>query len=208
MGRPSVSFANYQEFRSSVLMLIEGDDTSDASFSLGTCDILIGLGETRAYRDLRASSMVMPLSIASPYALPADLIELKELYLSGEPPIEVIPLDKLRQLVASGVSAGKARYAAQDGDSLAFWPTTTATMLGSYYALPEALKSITWADAVTFARYPECFIFAALSEASPFLGFDSRIPVWEQKYRVAVENAMHEERFRVYGGSRLRVRAS
>lgn len=206
-----MNFASYADYRVSFIQLADGDDTSDAAFSVSTADLMIALGESRVCRDLRASSMVMPLSIApvaGVYSLPADLIELKEIYFSGKPPIEIVPLDKLRKLIASGTSPGQVCYAAQDGDALVFWPAeTTATVIGSYYAKPEALKTITWADATTFARYPEVFLFAALAECAEFLGFKEKQAAWEQKYMQKLNAAHHDEQVRVYGGSPLRVRA-
>lgn len=208
-----MNFANYNAYRVAVQQLIEGEDFQDDTFSLDTLDLIIGLGESKVYSGdevvagLRASTMVTDLSIASPYTLPADLLELKEVYFSGEPPVEIVPLDKLRKLVASGAQASLPRYAAQSGDKLVFWSTATDTALGSYYARPEALKTVTWANATTFARYPEVHIWAALMEAAGFLGFDARMPMWQGKFRQALTQANQAERMRVYGGSPLRVRA-
>jgi hypothetical protein len=210
-------FPDYDAFRVAVIQLIEGDEISGSTFSLNSLDLMIGLGESKVYAGdervagLRASTMVMPLSVAydvsNGYVLPADLLELKELYFSGQPPLEIVPLDKLRALIASGAAYSQPRYAAQDGDTLVFWPTTTETVLGSYYARPEAIKTVDWADATTFARYPEVHIWAALAESAPFLGFDARMPMWETKFRQALVQANQAERMRVYGGSPLRVRA-
>lgn len=204
-----MQFPNYDAFRVGFMQLADGDDVSQASFSPTTADLIIAMGETRVYSDLRAATMVSPLSLtptAGVYTLPADLIELKEVYFDGDEPLEIVPLDKYRKLIAAGASSGQARYAAQDGDTLLCWPESTATLLGSYYARPEALKTITWADATTFARYPECFLFAALMESTPFLG-DGKYQVWERKYSQFLDLARHNERMRVYGGSPLRVRA-
>jgi hypothetical protein len=207
-------FADYNAFRADVQRLIEGDDVT-GTFSANTLDLLIGLGEARVHHGdamtpgLRASTMVEPLSLtvtANAATLPGDLLELKELYFAGEKPLEIIPLDRLRQYESQG-GGGQTRYAAQDGDTLRFWPTASGTVLGSYYAAPEALETVTWADATTFARYPQLYIFAALIESAPFLGFNSKMAVWEAKFRSLADGANHSERMRVYGGSPLRMRA-
>jgi hypothetical protein len=139
--------------------------------------------------------------------LPADLLELKEVRFSGERPLEIVPLDKLRMLEAdASMSNGTVRYCAQDGDTLRFWPIASGTALGRYYAKPAPLESVTWADATTFARYPELYIFAALIESAPFLGMDSRMPMWDAKFRSLADGANHSERMRVYGGSPLKIR--
>lgn len=204
-----MQFANYNAFRVACQKLIEGDDTT-GTFNLNTLDLMIGLGEARVYRDLRATTMQKPLSVAvtdNAAALPADLLELNEVYFADKRPLEVVTLDRLRTLEAIGMSNGaQTVVCAQDGDTLRFWPEATGTVLGSYYAKPDPLETITWANATTFARYPEVFIYAAMIEAMPFLGMEPRIQFWEAKYQQALGNAQHEERMRVYGGSPLRVR--
>jgi hypothetical protein len=204
-------FANYQAFRLGFLRLADGDDISQSTFSTETADLIIALGERRVYRDLRASTMVSPLSLApvsSVYTLPDDLIELKDLYFSGYAPIEIVPLDKLRKLRANGTSTGQVHYAAQNGDKLEFWPTTTSTVLGSYYALPDAMKDVTWPESVpTVTRYPDCFLYAALSESAEFLGMAQRKQEWERQYMQRIDAAHADEQRRVWGGSPLRIRA-
>jgi hypothetical protein len=207
-----VIFASYDQFRSRVIALIDGDDVSQASFSVNTADIFIGFGENRVYRDLRASSMVTALNLApvsTVYTLPSRLVELKELYFSGEQPVEIVTLDKLRKLQADAAYGGSTVYAAQNGDKLEFWPSATANVLGSYYGRPtnDMEAETDWPLQTTVNRYPECFIYAALCESAPFMGDDSRLPMWEAKYSIAVRNAHASEQSRVWGGSPLRVRA-
>lgn len=206
-----MQFTNYPDFRIKALKLIDGDDVG-TSFSVESLDLMIGMAESRVYRDLRASTMLEPLSqavTANVASLPSDLIELKEAYFSGERPLEIVPLDRLRRLVEESVGAGVARYAAQDGDTLMFWPAATGTVLGKYYKRPTAMADETvWANQTTVARYPELFLYAALCESAPFIGEDARIPIWETKYAQALDAAQHDERVRVYGGGRLRMRTS
>lgn len=209
-------FEDYIAFRTDVQRLIEGDDVT-GTFSVNTLDLLIGLGEARVIHGdaktpgLRASTMLKDLSVAvasNAAALPADLLELKEVWSAGERPLEIVPLDKLRALEADGsTTSGTVRYAAQDGDTLRFWPEASGTVLGRYYAVPAALETVTWADATTFARYPQLYIFATLIESAPFLGMDDRMAMWDAKYRSLADGANHSERMRVYGGSPLRIRA-
>jgi hypothetical protein len=210
-----MQFANYNAFRVAVQHLFEGDDTTSNTFSIDTLDLLIGLGEERVLNGdahtpgLRASTMVKPLSAAitdNAATLPADLLELKEVYFSGKAPLDVVPLDRLRALEAIG-SGGTAVVCAQDGETLRFYPVQSGTALGSYYAKPAALASVTWANATTFARYPQLFLYAALYEGAVFLGMVDKMSMWEAKYRQLAEGANHNELLRVYGGGKLRVRA-
>lgn len=206
-----MAFASYQAFRVAVEKLIEGDDIG-STFSTDTLDFIIELAEARVYRDLRASCMVSDLSAVltdSAATLPADLIELRQVYFAGKAPIDVVPLDRLRRLSIEGYGGGEARYCAQDGDTLVFWPEASGTVIGSYYAKPAPLKTVTpFSDALTFHRYPDVFIFAALTEAMPFLGMESKTQLWGARYLQALQDAMQDERVRVYGSGRLRVRTS
>lgn len=211
-----MQFPDYNAFRVAVQHLIEGDDTSQGTFSVNTLDLLIGLGEERVYHGdaqtagLRASTMLADWSEtitdnAAP--LPADLLELREVWIDGKRPMDIVPLERVRKLEADGFGGGVPSVAAQDGDTVRFWPLASGTVLGRYFAKPESLETVTWADATTFARYPQLFLYAALYEGAVFLGMESKIPMWEGKYRALADGANHSERLRVYGGGPLRVRA-
>jgi hypothetical protein len=211
-----MQFANYEAFRVAVQHLFEGDDAAGNTFSVNTLDLIIGLGEARVYRGdattagLRATTMLRDLSVAvteNAADLPADLLELKEVRFDGKRPLEIIPLERLRKLEADGFGGGTVSVAAQDGDTLRFWPIASGTVLGRYYARPEGLETVVWADATTLARYPELFLYSALYEGAIFLGMVGKMGVWEMKYRQLAEGANNAERMRVYGGSPLRVRA-
>jgi hypothetical protein len=211
-----MQFASYDAFRNSLFWLIEGDELTD-TFSVNVLDLIIGLGEERVYHGdkltpgLRASCMVADLSATvtdNAATLPADLLELKEVYFDGKKPLEIIPLDRLRALEADGSNTGAdTLYCAQDGDTLRFWPTASGTVLGSYFKRPDALSAVDpWADALELARYPALFSFACLFEGALFLGMHEKAKVWEERYRQLADGANHSERMRVYGGGPLKVR--
>lgn len=211
-----MNFADYNAFRVKLQWLIEGDELTD-TFSVDVLDTIVGLGEERIFHGdamtpgLRASTMQTALSAAvtsNAATLPADLLELKEVYFSGKPPLDIIPLDRLRALEADGAQTGAdTRYCAQDGDTLRFWPTASGTVLGSYYAKPESLETVTWADATTLARYPALYLYTCLYEGTLFLGMPEKALAYEARYRALADGAAHSERMRVYGGGPLRIRA-
>lgn len=203
-----MAFSTYSQWRVALQQLLSGDDdVSQGYFSVDVLDMLVVMAESRVNRELRASTMLTALSVAvssNAAALPADCLELKEAYFSGDRPLEIVRLDKLRELIADATSAGTSYYAAQDGDTLVFWPTATGTVIGKYWAKPAALSA---GLHTTFQRYPEVYTYATLVEAAPQLRDDARIPLWEQKYQQALNDAMHVERMKAYGGSPLRIRA-
>jgi hypothetical protein len=206
-------FPTYQAFRTSLQWLIEGDELTN-TFSINVLDLIVGLGEARVYRDLRASTMLSTFAtaaVSNAVTLPTDLLELKEVRFDGQKPCDIIPLDRLRALEADAATTGyDVAYCAQDGDTLRFWPVATDTALGSYYAKPGALADATtptlWALQTTFARYPEVFIYACLVEAMPFLGMEAKVPMWDGRYAKALSDALADERMRVYAGGPLRMR--
>ena len=206
-----MQFANYDAFRVAFQHMLEGDDSVSNTFNTHTMDTLIGLGEARVYRGdnstpgLRASSMIEDYSATvtnTAADLPSDLLELKEVYFSGKRPLEILPLDRLRaaEIQAGG---GDARFCAQDGDTLRFYPTASGTVIGRYYARPDDIQGGLHA---TFNRYPELFLYAALYEGAVFLGMVEKMGMWEAKYRQLAEGANHAELSRVWSGGPLRVR--
>lgn len=211
-----MQFANYDAFRVALQHIVEGDDYASNTFSTDTLDLFVGLGEARVFNGdaqtsgLRASTMVKDWSgavVSNAATLPSDLLQLKEVNLGGDP-LEVIRLDELRRMENWSLNGGvSSAYCAQDGETLRFWPAATGTATGRYYSRPESLKTVTWANATTFARYPEIFLYAAAYEGALFLGLSGQEPLWNARYRALVDGANHSERMRVYGGSPLRIRS-
>lgn len=210
-------FTNYTDFRNRVIALLAGDEPgANSSVSSATVDAMIEMGEARVYagddndEGLRASCMEEPLNLAvasNAVTLPADLLQVKEVYFSGYGPLERIPLDRLRMLEQEGVSGGVPRYYAQDGDTLRFWPQASGTLLGRYWKRPAGMETVTpWANNEAVARYPELFLYAALAESGPFYGDDARIPIWEGKLRAWRNAAKRTEAMRASGGP-MRVRS-
>lgn len=202
-------YATYDAFRVGVNNLIEGDDCVGSTFSVATLDLIIEMAEARVHRDLRASSMIADLSetVTSNAAdLPADLLELQQVYFSGKKPLEIRSLEAVQERIQTAAGSGDAIYAAQRGDTLIFWPEASGTVLGSYYAKPDALK--TGGLHATFLRYPEVYVYACLVEALAHVGMEEREQVLEKRYLQKLAAAHQDEQVRVQGSGRLRVRAS
>ena len=199
-----MNFTTYNDFRVKVQWLIEGDELQN-TFSPDVIDTIIALGEQRVYADLRESSMVAPLALTvtnNTATLPTDLLELKYLADDSNVPVEVIAYDRLKSIGPD--TAGRTLYAAQMGDRLEFWPSAPATLNGWYYQRPPDLKL---ALNSTFNRYPECFLYAALTASASVIGESNRIAEWDGLYKNSMVNAMRLESQRAYGGSRIRMRA-
>lgn len=205
-----MQFSNYSEFRTAVLKMIDGDDVS-TTFSIDTLDLLIALGESRVYNGvpgrsgLRASTMQQPLSgvvAGNAVALPARCLALEIVWFDPAKPLEAVTESELRDK-AQWNHGGDVRQYAQSGETLIFGPDATdgAAIGGRFYERPADIK--TGGLNSTFNRYPEVFLFGALAESAPFLGEDSRLPVWKTLFNEWLESANKIERERVLAGSRL-----
>ena len=198
---------SYAQVREKVRLLIEGDEVG-TTFSTDTLDLLISMAESRVYRKLRSDTMYVASAAlnatSNVLALPSDLLELDRVLIGGKP-VEVTDLWRIDQLAYNGASAGDTVYCARSGDNLVFWPAIddTTDVYLYYYGRPAALSL---GENSTYTRYPEVFLFGSVAEASPFLGEDSRAPMWEAKFAQAMQDAMTNERWRTYSGSQLRVR--
>lgn len=205
-----MNFANYADFRSAVIRMIDGDDVS-TSLHTDTIDLLIALGESRVYHGddavsgLRTRDMEAPLSLAvtgNTATLPTDCIEIKRVQFSGEPPLEYLPPDDLLTRLENG-GGGQPRYYTLVGSTLTFYPAASGTVSGRYFARLFDIKTGTNA---LFNRYPECFLFAALAEAAPFIGEDARLPMWKALWAGWMNSASRTERLQASAGSPLTAR--
>lgn len=209
-----MQFANYSDFRTAVLKMIDGDDVNSQAINQDTLDLLIGLGESRVYygdgeAGLRAADMEATLALtvtANVATLPADCLALSRVQFTGEKPLDYLPEDDLlRRLDAGG--GGASRFYTQQGRTLVFYPVATGTVGGRYYKRPADLNTHVGALHATFNRYPELFLFGALAESAPFLGEDERLPMWKSLFGTWMRRAKLAERFGVADGARLTVKA-
>ena len=199
-----MNFATYQDFRVALQTLIDGDDLL-SEIAPETLDLIIGLGEVRVYRDLRASTMETALAqvvTANAAPLPANCLALGIVWFDPTKLLEIVSESDLRSRMTA-LSGGTPRKCAQAGETVIFSPTAAnaATLAGRYYARPVDLKT---ALNTTFARYPELFLYASLCESAPFLGEQERLPVWETTLARLMGSAMSQENNRVFSGSQLR----
>lgn len=205
-----MQFSNYTDFRTWVLKMIDGDDANTGSLAQDTLDLLIAMGESRVYQGtaqiggLRASSMQTALTgavAANAVPLPTDCLSLEIVWFDPEKPLEAVSESDLRDR-SRWNRGGDVRQYAQSGDTLIFAPEAVngAEIGGRYYQRPDDIADGLHA---TFNRYPEVYLFGALAESAPFLGDDSRLPMWEMLFGKWLMRANETERNRAYSGSRL-----
>lgn len=203
-----MTFSTYADFRTGVLKFIDGDNVNSQALAQDTLDLLIALGESRVYRELRCSAMEADLSAtvaAGKAPIPTDLIALKIAWFDDDRPLEIVSERDMRSR-SRGNTGSDVRQVAQAGESLIFLPAATdgEVLEGRYYQRPPALAT---ALPASFVRYPEVYLYAALAESAPFIGDDDRIPMWNQTYQAWLDSANATENNRIYSGSQLRMKA-
>lgn len=204
-----MNFASYQDFRVKLHMLLDGDDISQSDLSVNVLDTLIGMGETRIYRDIRSSTQDTAFSVSvsnNVATLPADFLEMRGApNIGGYVTATYVPWE-----VLTNVSALDPRSATHPvrytfaGDTMIFYPfQDSVTVTGQYYRrFPDLITGLN----PLFVRHPDVFMYASLAEAGPFLGETTRAPAWETKYSSLAEAANEQERRRVTRGSKLATR--
>lgn len=203
-----MNFANYAAFRTAVLQIIDGDDISQSSISAVILDLIIGAGERRLYRDVRSSTQDVALSVAvasdGTAALPADCIELKSVYFATFPALTYAPYESMQTLIQTGNGSGHAKRYTLQGDTLLFYPSQTGGTVSGRYV--KRFADISTGLNAFFTRHPDLFMYGALAESGPYIGEQSRLPEWKERYLTLAQSVNEEERRRFTRGSKLQTR--
>lgn len=209
-----MNFADYNAFRNYVHQLIDGDDISQSDLSVAVLDGLIAAGETRCYRELRSSTQDTSFSIqttANLAPLPADFLELRGApYVAKKAAATYQPWEAVQNAIQLGdqtfIASNPIRYTFQ-GDNLLFFPAQPdgTQITGQYY---KRFADLSTGLNAYFTRHSDVFIYAALAESGPFLGEQSRLATWEQKYSYLIQSAQEQERRRTSRGSKLQARVA
>jgi hypothetical protein len=205
-----MNFANYAAFRTAVLQIIDGDDISQSSISASILDLIIGAGEQRLYRDVRSTtqdiSFAIPVNADGTAPLPNDCIELKSVFFPGFPALTYAPDEVVQTLVQLGGTSGPAKRYTLEGDNMVFFPSqTSGTVLGRYI---KRLPDISTGLNAFFLRHPDLFMYGALAESAPYIGEQSRLEEWKQRYLTIASSVNETERRRGSRGSKLQTRVA
>ena len=216
-----MQFSNYQDFRNRLHQLIDGDDVSTSSISTNILDLIVSAGEQRVYRDVRSSTQDTALSVtvtSNTAGLPTNCIELKSLFFSGNRTLRYAPYEdiqariQLQQTILAGGITGEVDtiWYSLEGENIIFWPTVTdgSLITGRYIKRFNDIAVNDITGNTFFARFPDLWLYAALSESAPYIGEKDRLPIWEAKYQSLVMAANLFESRRARQGSKLRTRRS
>lgn len=166
-------------------------------------------GEKRIHREVRATEMEAAYSgtIASGViAVPSNFLAWRAVYIDSNGAQILQPKD-WEWILANypqRSSSGVPKFIARNATNFEFgpYPDSTYSVKGTYYQRLTTVSS-QW-NALATAN-PDLYLYAALTQASAYIGDDPRIPLWEAAYQSAKE-AINAEAIGIdFGGGPLRV---
>jgi hypothetical protein len=173
----------------------------------------ITLAETRLARELRTRQMLK--SATSPMttgdakvALPTDFLEVRDLYIQGNPrmPVTYLAPSAFTRDARADESGLPVYYTVLASEFLfAPVPDGTRTLEILYYAKPTVLSDSN-ASNVFLANYPDALLYGALAEAEPYLINDARVQLWISLYDRAINSISESDEGSEYSGVPLQMK--
>jgi hypothetical protein len=167
----------------------------------------ITLAELRLSREIRTRKLLKSVTTNttagdSTVAIPSDFLELRDLYLGGNPRVSVSYLSPSAYTRDSQAEvSGKPVFYTMLGQEFEFAPIPdkvyTVELL--YYFKPTAMSDSV-ASNEFLANYPDALLYASLLEAEPYLMNDARITVWSGMYDRAINNINGSDQNSEYAG--------
>lgn len=213
--------ASFSGFLVELMRLLDGDEGSPTDLPQATLQQIIELGERRIYRDVRSrynlksfgaaliSGTTAPVTVTANLAPIPDDFESCAVAHFGRQPLLPVAQETLLEMNVGG-SSGEAIYFATTGDSFSFSPAVAddTELQGTYYCRLPALDAATAPTNLLLENEKDVFIYGVLVEGAPIFRKFNEIPLWEQKYRMAVERANTRNANAAYSAGRMRVRPS
>lgn len=173
-------------------------------------DDFIALVEAEVGRILKGRALTTTTGVtfdtSGAVSLPSDFVRAKALTLETDLyswPVEFKPYEYLIQKRGQLVN-GPPRYVCVVGDQMLFAPISdsdtayTGTLVYDATVAPLTSTNTTnW----LLTSHPDVYLFGSLYQSAPYLKDDERIPVWEQKYRVALDQIRVLAQDSEYGGT-------
>jgi hypothetical protein len=202
-----MAFTSYSDLKTTVANYLGRSDLT------AQIPDFIRLAETRMARDLRTRQMLKSATATmtgadARVALPTDFMEVRDLYILGNPRMPVTYLspsaftrdaraDQSGKPVFYTVLAAEFQFAPQ--------PDAAYTLEILYYAQPTVLSSTNPSN-VFLANYPDALLYGALLEAEPYLINDARLQTWAALYDKAVRSISDADQGGEYSGIPLQMK--
>jgi hypothetical protein len=205
-----MDFTNYTTLQAAVADFLSRDDLSTQIPGF------ITLAEAQIRRRLRRTATAGTVTFTggqSSVALAADVDQVRTLappvsasLARGGPPLKQVPFDTLAELRSALPNAGRPRYFAVLAGTLYVAPAPAdqfTTLTISYYEKLVPLGAANPTN-VVLIEAPDAYLYGACLEAAPYLEHDERIPVWQARFDMAIEE-LNEKRQREEFGASLQT---
>lgn len=193
-----MSLDSYSGLKEEIASHLDRDDLSTS------IDTFIDLAESRHAREIRIRGMVTraQATISERYvSLPDRFLQMQTLRLLSDP-VTVLSEVNLHEMNRRRLSAvGKPKfYTLHEEIEFDRAPDDSYTIEMIYWA-----RFLSLSDEVTsnglLERAPDCYLYASLVAASPWLVDDERIPVWESLYANARDGLVQSDRLSRHDGA-------
>jgi hypothetical protein len=196
-----MAFTSYSDLKTTVANYLGRSDLT------AQIPDFIRLAETRMARDLRTRQMLKSATATmtgadARVALPTDFMEVRDLYILGNPRMPVTYLSPSAfTRDARADETGKPFYYTVLASEFLFAPVpdTSYTLQILYYAKPVVLSDSN-ASNVFLANYYDALLYGSLAEAEPYLVNDARLQTWISLYDRAINNINESDEGSEYSG--------
>jgi hypothetical protein len=202
-----MGYTNYTDLQASVAGYLGRSDLS------AQIPDFIRFAEIRLARELRTRLMLKSATAPTVgndarVALPTDFLEIRELFVQGNPrlPVTYLSPSAFTRDARADESGSPVFYTVLASEfQFAPIPDAVYTLEILYYAKPPVLSS-TNASNVFLANYPDALLYGALLEAEPYLINDARSQTWATLYDRAVKNISDADQGGEYSGIPLQMK--
>jgi hypothetical protein len=143
-------------------------------------------------------------------ALPTDFLEVRDLYIRGNPrvPVSYLSPSAFTRDARADESGKPVFYTVLASEFLfAPVPDTAYTLEILYYGKPTLLSNANSSN-VFLANYYDALLYGALAEAEPYLINDARVQMWISMYDRAVNNINESDEGSEYSGVPLQMKVT
>lgn len=178
-----MAFGNYSALRTTIASYL---GRTDLTTMIPT---FITLAEARLQRELRTRQLLKSATATmaandATVGLPADFLEMRDLYIQGNPRMPVTYLTPSAfTRDARADESGLPHYYTVIGSELLFAPIPDGQYVLEmlYYYKPVVLSDSNVSNAF-LANYPDLLLYGSLAQAEPYLMNDARLATWASLY--------------------------
>jgi hypothetical protein len=204
-----MSFTSYSELKTEIADYL---GRTDLTSKIPT---FVTLAELRLSRDLRTRKMLASATTSmtsgdGKVALPADFLEMRNIYTQGNPrmPVTYLSPSAFMRDARADESGLPVFYTVLGAEfEFAPKPDTAYVLEILYFAKPTAMSDSVSSNAF-LANYPDALLYASLLEAEPYLINDARTATWADLYNRAIQNINSSDQNSEYSGVPLTMRVT